>query len=203
MDGFSGSTRLRRESPPGAGRSSFELLDSGKVFRELNLKPGGIFLDMACGRGEYAIAASEAIRDEGTVYAVDLWQEGIAALREQASVKGIKSIRPVIADVSKRTPIEDQSVDVCLISTALHDFVLANTADGALREVARVLRQQGSLAILEFKKMDGPPGPPITSRLAPDEVENIVRPHGFERKRFIEVGPYNYLITFARVVSGP
>jgi ubiquinone/menaquinone biosynthesis C-methylase UbiE len=203
MDGFSGSTRLRRESPPGAGRSSFELLDSGKVFRELNLKPGGIFLDMACGRGEYAIAASEAIRDEGTVYAVDLWQEGIAALREQASVKGIKSIRPVIADVSKRTPIEDQSVDVCLISTALHDFVLANTADEALREVARVLRQQGSLAILEFKKMDGPPGPPITSRLAPDEVENIVRPHGFERKRFIEVGPYNYLITFARVVSGP
>lgn len=40
---------------------------------------------MASGRGEYAIAASQVIGDEGLVYAIDLREEGIVTLEKQAS----------------------------------------------------------------------------------------------------------------------
>lgn len=186
----------RKEKPLGAGRSSFELVVPGMVFGELLLKRGSTFLDMACGRGEYAMAASKIIGDEGVIYAVDLWEEGIASLLKQTAAEGIKNIKAIVADVGKRIPVDDESVDVCLMATVLHDLVQTEDADGSLKEVERVLKPQGSLAILEFKKIDGPPGPPVHIRLTPGEVETMVVPYGFRKERALEVGPYNYLITF-------
>jgi ubiquinone/menaquinone biosynthesis C-methylase UbiE len=186
------------KKPLGAGWSSFGLIDAGRIFDVLGLKRGSTFLDIACGRGDYAIAASRIIGDEGLVYAVDLWERGIAALAKRCSAEGIKSVKAIVADVGKHIPIEDETVDACLMATALHDLVQARDAEGALREARRVLESQGSLAIVEFKKIEGPPGPPIHIRLAPEEVETMVVPHGFGKGRVVEVGPHNYLITFDR-----
>ena len=66
------------EKPIGAGGRSFRLIDPSTMFKALPLKKGSIFLDMACGGGDYAIAASEIVGDEGIIYAVDLWEEGMA-----------------------------------------------------------------------------------------------------------------------------
>ena len=48
-----------REKPHGAGKSSFALVDPDLVFGEFRLGGGITFLDLGCGRGEYAIAASK------------------------------------------------------------------------------------------------------------------------------------------------
>ena len=56
----------------------------------------------------------------------------------------------------------------------------------------------GCLAIVEFDKIDGPPGPPRHIRLDPAEVEALVAPYGFARQRTVKLGPYNYLMTFMK-----
>ncbi len=188
----------QREKPLGAGQSSFGLVDTEKIFGELKLGRGITFLDLGCGRGEYAIASTKIVGDEGRVYALDLWEEGIASLQAEVSARGIKNLKAVIADAEKSIPLDDNSVDVCLMATMFHDLVLANAAAGALQQVDRVLKRDGVLAILEFKKIDGPPGPPLTSRLDPKEVEEKITPYGFKKKRITETGPYTYLITFYR-----
>lgn len=185
------------KGPPGAGKSSFELIDPKTLFKELHLKKGNSFLDLGCGRGEYATEAARVIGEAGRIYGVDLWKEGIAALREQASAKGLKNITALVSDIGKRIPLNDNSIDLCLMATVLHDLVVIDAADKALDEVRRVLTPEGILAIVEFKKIDGPPGPPVHIRLAPQEVIQIVVPHGFVWKRGAEVGPYNYLTVFS------
>jgi len=189
----------KRKKPLGAGRSSFTLVDQDKVFGELQLEGGISFLDLGCGRGEYAIIASEIVGNEGIVYGIDLWEEGVDLLKEEASARGSKNIKAMVADAGERIPLEDMSIDVCFMATVFHDLVLANTFETALTEVSRVLREDGVLVILEFKKMDGPPGPPLSSRLAPEEVEERVIPYGFERVGLKEIGPYNYLLSFQRL----
>ena len=187
-----------RKKPPGAGKSSFDLVDAGRVFHELDLKRGSTFLDMGCGRGEYDIPISRIIGDEGLLYAVDLWEEGIATLVERCAAEGVRNVEAIVADVGKRIPIEDDTVDVCLMATVLHDLVVTRDSEGALKEARRILKFQGSLTIIEYKKIDGPPGPPIHIRLAPEEVETMAVPHGFAKGQVVEVGPYHYLITFDR-----
>jgi ubiquinone/menaquinone biosynthesis C-methylase UbiE len=183
--------------PPGAGKSSYDLIDPGILWAALNLPQGIIFLDLGCGQGNYSLAAAELIGPTGVVYAVDLWEEGIAALKERAARKGCANLKPLAAGADQ-IPIEGLSVDVGLMATVLHDLVEAGTAAGALAEVARVIKAAGRLAIVEFHKIDGPPGPPRHIRLEPAEVEALVAPYGFARQQTVNLGPYNYLIMFVK-----
>jgi len=187
---------VMNEKPIAAGKSSFDLINSDILFRELEIRADTVLLDMACGIGRYSMAAAEIINDEGMIYAVDLWEDGIATLREYVSKNNISYIRPILADVSKQLPIEENSVDVCLFATVVHDLMQIDAHDGALKEAARDLRSQGRLAIIEFKKIEGPPGPPMRIRLSPRELDDMVSDYGFIQKGVIEVGQYNYLSMF-------
>jgi ubiquinone/menaquinone biosynthesis C-methylase UbiE len=89
--------------------------------------------------------------------------------------------------------IDDQSIDVCLMATVLHDFVADKIYQEVLSEIVRVVKPGGALAVMEFKKTDGPPGPPRRIRLSPEEVDTMLEPFGFERTHLVDVGPNNYL----------
>jgi ubiquinone/menaquinone biosynthesis C-methylase UbiE len=184
--------------PHGAGKSSYALVDHDKVFRELDLHKGMTVLDMACGPGDYVIAIAEIIGAGGVIYAADLWVEALVRLQKKAEAKNIRNIKTVVGDVGRRLPIADETVEFCLVATVLHDFVREGVAFEALEEAARVLKPDGTLAVLEFKKISGPPGPSIHIRLTPAEVERLVSPHGFIKRGMSDVGPYNYLITYRR-----
>jgi ubiquinone/menaquinone biosynthesis C-methylase UbiE len=183
--------------PPGAGKSSYDLIDPGTLWAELNLPPGITFLDLGCGQGNYALAAADRIGPTGVVYAVDLWEEGIAALQERAAREGRANLKALVAPAGQ-IPLADLSVEVGFMATVLHDLVEGGTAAGALAELTRVLKPGGLLAIVEFDKIDGPPGPPRHIRLDPAEVEALVAPYGFARQRTVKLGLYNYLITFIK-----
>ncbi|MBI5055338.1 MAG: methyltransferase domain-containing protein [Nitrospirae bacterium] len=185
------------DHPIAAGKSSFDLVDQKKVFAELDLKKDTAMLDVACGVGRYSIAASEIIGREGVIYAVDLWEDGINSLKQSIAEKGIKNIKPVLSDVSKHIPVADKSIDIVLMATVLHDLIEVNVHDGTLREAARVLKPGGRLVIIEFKKIEGPPGPPAAIRLSPEELEKVVSPYGFKQEKVVDAGPHNYLSVFS------
>ena len=181
----------------GTGKSSFDLVDAVKLFNELHLAPGSVFADLGCGRGEYAMQAALSVGEHGRVYAIDLWEEGLVVLGTEAEFLGLFQLQVIAADICAKLPIEDQSVDVCFVATVLHDFVQEGCADSVLDEARRILRPQGMLAVVEFNKFDGHPGPPIDVKLSPEELDRLVAPHGFTRKRFVELGEYTYLIMFS------
>jgi ubiquinone/menaquinone biosynthesis C-methylase UbiE len=184
--------------PTGAGSSSFGLIDVEALFRELDLKKGSTFLDVACGRGAYCLKASAMVGSSGTVFAVDLWQEGIEELTARAAEEKALNIKAFVGDAGRQLPVDDRLVDACLMATVLHDFVDDGIAQNVLPEVVRVLKPGGLLAIVEFKKIDGPPGPPKHIRLAPDAVEDMIAAYGFSKIRLTDLGTYNYLIMFRK-----
>jgi ubiquinone/menaquinone biosynthesis C-methylase UbiE len=185
-------------NPLGAGNSSLDLIDSTRLFAEIGLKKGHIFLDLGCGAGNYSLKASEYVGSNGVIYAVDAWKDGIEALRKTAAAGGIGNIRPILADVSRDIPLEKDSVDMCLMATVLHDLVRADTHETALKEVRRILKNDGKLAIVEFKKIDGPPGPPKKIRISSEEVADMLISNDFHQTMTTEIGPQNYLSLFSR-----
>lgn len=186
------------DKPIAAGKSSFDLIDAEKLFSALNLRPDHVFIDVACGNGAYSLAASEYISPPGKIHAVDLWPEGIEALKKETSARRIQNIHAEVVDVSQRIPLEDQSADICLLATVLHDLVQDKTDEGALKEINRVLKTRGRLAIVEFKKIEGIPGPPLNIKMSPEEVETLLSLYSYRVIRTIDIGPYNYLSMFTR-----
>jgi ubiquinone/menaquinone biosynthesis C-methylase UbiE len=186
------------EKLPGQGKSSFDLVDHKVLWKEIDLAPGLTLLDLGCGEGNYSLAAAEVIGMQGTVYAVDLWEGGVAALKERARRAGRLNLTAMVAPAGE-IPLKGHSVDIGFMATVLHDLVEAGTAVAALAEMTRLIKPRGKLAIVEFEKIEGGPGPPMHIRLDAAQVENLVSPYGFKRHKTKKVGDYTYLITFKKL----
>ena len=181
------------EKPKGAGKSSFELINPEKLIETLPLKKGSVVLDLACGKGAYSLFFSKYLGDTGLIYAVDLWKEGLLLLDEQIEKNKITNILTLVADATEQIEIDDYSVDICLMATVLHDFEEERKTVSVLKEVKTLLKPNGCLAVIEFKKIEGPP---VHIRLSEDEVEKIVTGYGFKKGKVADIGEYNYLMTF-------
>jgi ubiquinone/menaquinone biosynthesis C-methylase UbiE len=190
-----------QKNPKGAGKSSFDLINSDILKDVLPVKSGSVVLDLACGKGIYSMFLSEIIGDTGLVYAVDLWQEGLQLLDKEIEDKNINNILPMLNDATAEIEIDDYSVDVCLMATVLHDFEEMNKSGAVLEQMKTILKPGGHLAVIEFKKIDGPPGPPKKIRLSEDETEKMVAGYGFRTVRTEDIGEYNYLMLFKETDS--
>mgnify|MGYP006295628505 FL=1 len=184
------------KKPKGAGKSSFDLVDLKKISDVLPVKPGSVVLDLACGKGDYSVYFSEIVGEQGLVYALDLWKEGILLLEKRIEKQNITNIMTLISDAARQIEIDDYSVDMCLMATVLHDFEEAGQVKAVLKAVKTILKPNGCLAVLEFKKCDGPPGPPKHIRLAEKEGDERVLGHGFKKGSAVDAGDYTYLLTY-------
>jgi len=187
---------MDQAKPKGAGKSSFELIDTQILEQMLPIHKGSVILDLACGKGLYSLFLSQLAGPSGLVYAMDLWEEGLEILEQDALKKEAANILTIKADATREIDIEAHSLDLCLMATVLHDFKEMNADQTVLKQVLNLLIPGGCLAVIEFKKMDGPPGPPAHIRLSQEETEKLVTGVGFKKINTTEIGDYNYLTTF-------
>jgi ubiquinone/menaquinone biosynthesis C-methylase UbiE len=180
------------------GLSSEGLMDAEYVLYKIGLKKGQQFLDAGSGDGFFTIPAARMVGPEGKVYAIDVWEDGIALLRQKLSKKRITNVVAMVADLTRHIPLEEDSIDFCLLSNILHGFVANKEVDKVFRELTRVIKTGGVLAVLEFKKIETP-GPPLKIRLSAGDVERVVDLYGFKRESSIDIGPYNYIILLKKI----
>ncbi len=183
---------------PGArrrGPSSFSMHDPDIVFGELKLKEGDSFLDLGCGAGDYSLQAAKIVGVSGVVYALDIREELLDGLLEEAAFQGLENIRTMVSNIDSPLAVTDNCIEVCFIATVLHLFNLNKDGKILFSEIRRVLKLDGRLVIIECKKEDLPFGPPMHMRNSPGELEAAITPYGFEKFSYVDLG-YNYMIQF-------
>jgi ubiquinone/menaquinone biosynthesis C-methylase UbiE len=174
--------------------------DPREVLEQIGVAEGDVLLDAGCGEGRFAIPAASMVGATGKVYAADTSAERIAALERLARDRGLDQIEAFVADVTEQIPAPADTADVCLIANVLHGLVDNGVVRGELREIKRVLRPEGTLAILDFRKdLDRPPGPPVSLRLDPLRTESLLSRYGFRQESSTEAGRYHYLSVFKLV----
>ncbi len=179
--------------PRGAGRDSFQIVDTEKLFSLL--PKGEVLLDAGCGPGSYCIKASSIYR---WVIGLDLWTEGLKKLKKRAEELGIRNIYAVKAHLGRSIPIASQTVDLCIMVNVLHDLNEEGYAHVALKEIARVVKRGGYLGIVEFHKRSSPIGPPMDVRLEPSQVKELAQRAGFIHEKTLDVGEHHYLVMLRR-----
>lgn len=178
----------------GSGRSSYDLIDPDLFFAALALDPSSVLIDLGCGRGDYTIPIAERIGQGGKVFGIDAWQDGLDELKARSASRLLSNLTTLRADLNQGIPLPDDAADVCLMATVLHDVLREGTGSMVLHEISRVLKPGGRFAVVEFRKAGDGPGPPLSVRLAPEEVANILLPFGFVTGKPVDMGPYLYLV---------
>jgi ubiquinone/menaquinone biosynthesis C-methylase UbiE len=139
--------------------------------------------------------ASRFVGKSGRVYAMDKSQNLVEGLKEKAVSQGLGNLKAMISDITGLLPIEDNSIDVCLLSTVLHIFPLPKIEKTLFSEIRRILKHNGRVVIIECKKEAQPFGPPKHMRLSPHDIEESIQKYGFKRSGLSDLGN-NYMIQF-------
>jgi SAM-dependent methyltransferase len=103
--------------------------------------------DIACGEGYLAV---EAARWARRVIGIDRSAEMLRRARELAKRRGVSNIAWKRGDIEK-LPLTDASVDIALLSQALHH---AGDPAHAVVEAVRILRPDGHLLVLDLREHD-------------------------------------------------
>lgn len=180
------------------GKWNLALIDPHKALENAGIKEGDILVDAACGEGRFTFEASKLVGDSGSIYAVDISEEAIEILRQKATENELTNIQTFISDIDHSIPLKDNLADVCLLANIVHGLNAHDKIDGTLKETFRILKPGGTLIIIDFKKISGPPGPPIDIRLTPDEMAELVSEYGFKSQKTKVVGDYHYRILFTK-----
>jgi ArsR family transcriptional regulator len=103
--------------------------------------------DLGCGEGYLTL---EAARWAKSVVAIDRSKDVLIRGRELAGRRKLKNITWKRGDLEK-LPIPDSSIDIALLSQALHH---AEHPDRALAEAFRILRPNGRVLMLDLREHD-------------------------------------------------
>jgi len=122
---------------------------TAKALREVLAQPGSLAVDVCCGTGDLAMALARY--SAGKVIGADFCRPMLLRAREKG---GRLSQPPLFVEADTLVlPFRDGSLDV--VSVAFGFRNLANYAAG-LREMYRVLKPGGTVAILEFSRVRWP-----------------------------------------------
>ena len=105
--------------------------------------------DLGCGEGYLTIEASRFAK---RVVAVDRSEAVLEKARRSANRRGVENVEWKRGEL-EQLPLEDASVDVALLSQALHH---AADPAKALAEAVRIVRPGGRVLLLELRKHDEP-----------------------------------------------
>jgi ubiquinone/menaquinone biosynthesis C-methylase UbiE len=171
------------------GKSSENYLNKDIILKELTIHSGQTILDAGCGNGYMSKNFSNLLNNTGKVYALDPDNVAIEKLKEE--IKGT-NIEPIKGDITKRTQIEESSIDLIYLSTVFHGFS-KDQIDAFQKEAKRLLKPNGKLAVIEIKKENTPFGPPLEIRFSPDELKKAITLMPIS---LVEVGEYFYMQVF-------
>lgn len=144
---------------------------SARVIERSGVKPGMTMLDLGCGSGAFTLPAARVVGERGKVYALDIQSAMLRQLERRlvrARNHDIKNVELKQASAYE-LPLADGSLDLVMSVAAFHEIP---DKPRALREVQRVLKKDGILALTEL--ILDPDYPLATTTIKEGEVAGFV-----------------------------
>jgi demethylmenaquinone methyltransferase/2-methoxy-6-polyprenyl-1,4-benzoquinol methylase len=116
-------------------------------------KPGDRLLDVCCGSGDLAFQAAKTVGVHGRVVGLDFCPDLLAIAAQRQRAGSGHSVLEWRQGDALALPFADHSFDAATMG-----YGLRNVGDisQALRELARILKPGGKVAILDFHRPDSP-----------------------------------------------
>ena len=102
-------------------------------------------------------------------------------MEKYKSENNVENLINIEADITQGiSEIEDGTLDVILMVNVFHGFKASRKIDEAIDEFARLINDEGRIAIMDYKKWDVPKGPPTQARSSPEELQEFFAKHNLK-----------------------
>jgi predicted methyltransferase len=201
---------LQAQSPQGQTRNDrlFPPLDLGlleapdrdewqqpdRIMDALGIYDGAVVADLGVGSGWFTVRLARRVGPNGLVYAEDVQPEMIQATVRRVQREALRNVKPILGteDDPKLPP---QQIDAVLIVGIYHE--IANPV-ALLTNVARALKPNGRIGIIDFTFGAGGPGPAAEERVDPEVILRGAERAGLrliKRETFL---PFQYFLILGK-----
>lgn len=166
------------------------------TLEKLGLKSTDVFADIGCGIGYFTIPGAEMIGSQ-TAYALDTSPEMLEELEKRGSDAGVSNI--IITQTGEYDlKLPDQSVSFALMVNVIHEI---DDKLRFLKEVSRIIKPGGKLAIIDWEKRATEMGPPVDHRIGREEIIAMLKEIDFECQETMNFTDNFYGLVFSKTVD--
>ena len=160
-----------------------------KILRRIGIREKDSLADIGCGSGYFSLPASRLVGKHGTVFALDTSKEMLVETK-----KKIPAHNNIIYIQSKEYSFKlpPYSINVALVVFVLHEIIKKKFF---LRKIKEILKRNGKVAIIEWKKEKTESGPPLGDRIAQEQTQQLLKESGFKNLREVIINKECYCIT--------
>ena len=172
------------------------------IMDALKIGEGDNVADMGAGGGWFTARLARRVWPTGLVYAQDIQPTMLEAITRMVQREGLNNVRTVLG--TPTDPKLPPNLDAVLIVDAYHemderpDVILA-----LLGNIARSLKPQGRLGIVDFLPGGGGPGPSAEERIDPEVVIRTLEAAGMRLQSREPVPPFQFLLVFGKAPAEP
>lgn len=125
-----------------------DFLNPTEILKQLGLKKDMAAADFGSGSGGWAIPLAKILKD-GKVYAIDILEEPLSALKGRAKIENINNIEIIRANVEAKEglTLESDSLDLVLLTNILFE---AEDKKRVLLEAKRVIKNNGKILVIDW-----------------------------------------------------
>jgi ubiquinone/menaquinone biosynthesis C-methylase UbiE len=142
-----------------------------KILKAAGVAENMVVLDVGCGIGFYTFPISKLVGEKGLVYAVDLSNDMLTTFKKEMARRNIKNVKPLLSEEAS-IPLNDKTADMVINVNMLHE---AYDRDAFIKELKRLMKDNGRLLIIDHKKEPSPTGPPLEERISYDEAFALMK----------------------------
>jgi ubiquinone/menaquinone biosynthesis C-methylase UbiE len=170
----------------------FELLRPEALLRALGVHEGDTVADIGCGPGFFTVPAAEIVGEHGRVLAGDIQGEMLAAARSRVVERGLTNVR-MVKTSDTEVPLPAGCADLVLLA-----FTLSEIGQRArfLHRVARVLKPEGRIVVIEWQKHEEADGPPLADRIGAEDVIKDAEAAGLHLREQRSLNEHHYVCIF-------
>lgn len=165
-----------------------------QIMDALGIADASVVADIGAGSGWFTIRLARRVGPQGLVFAEDVQKEMITSLSRRVSREGLNNVRPVLG--FKNDPaLPPHSIDAVLVVDAYHEI---ENRVAVLSSLARALKPQGRIGVVDFRLDGTGPGPSPEERVSPDVVVKDAAEAGLRLIRQEPFLPFQYFLIFGK-----
>ena len=206
-----GSTLLAQPTHPITGRTIAGVMGMGgadwlerpereqeeepeKALDAIGIREGMTVADIGAGTGYFSFRLANRVGPSGKVFASDIQPGMLARLEKRMKQEGVRNIEMVLgAESDPKLPAS--AIDLALMVDVYHEF---SQPQLMLRNIARSLKLDGRLVLLEYRKED--PSVPIREehKMSVEQVKRELSAEGFVFEKLLDPLPRQHILIFKR-----
>jgi len=168
-----------------------------KVLSQMGIGQGMKVADFGCGHGYFTIPVAKMVGKDGKVFAVDVLNDALDAVRSHVQINGIMNVDIRRGDLEKicGSHLPEGEVDAVL----LHNILFESQKKGEIiKEAKRVLKSGGFLYLVEWLPSVVLFSAPQGWRISQEDAKKLAETEGLIFQKNFDAGEYHYGLAFVK-----